>query len=197
MKENIDIQYKQEGYQLIAGLDEAGRGAWAGPLVVAAVIMGDKVISEINDSKQLSEKKREKLFPQVMQDALAYSVVSLTSKEVDQLGVHKANLFALSYALTHLDVVPDIALIDGFAIEHYVPVEQVINGDARSYSIASASILAKVVRDRLMRRYDRTHGGYAFSKHKGYGTKLHREQLAVLGSSPIHRLSYKPVQEYL
>lgn len=199
IKKNIDLEFTAQGFTLIAGADEAGRGAWAGPLVAAAVIMpavgaGASAIPGITDSKKVTESKREKLFPLILQQAVACSIVSLNQQEVDMLGVHQANLFAISYALTHLTVEPDIALIDGYDIQHYVPTVQVIDGDAKSYSIGAASIVAKVVRDRMMRRAERTRGGYRFDEHKGYGTTVHRQQLELLGVSYLHRQSYAPIK---
>lgn len=198
---NIDLEFAVQGFKLIAGADEAGRGAWAGPLIIAAVIMPaahvQLPISGITDSKKISETKREQLFPLIMEQTVACSIVSLSQAEIDELGVHRANLFAISYALTHLDVTPDLALIDGYAIEHFVPTRQVIDGDAKSYSIGAASIVTKVVRDRMMRRAERVCGGYYFHEHKGYGTAVHRRQLERLGVSALHRRSYAPIQQLL
>lgn len=195
---NIDVKYREKGYHLIAGVDEAGRGAWAGPLVVAAVIMPDqklvKKISGVADSKKLTHLQREKLFPKIVQAALSCVVVSLNQTEVDQLGVHQANLFALSYALTHLDLAPDIALVDGFQLDHFLPTVRVIHGDAISYTIGAASIVAKVVRDFLMTGIDQVDPRYQFAQHKGYGTELHQDCLRVHGVAVWHRQSFAPIQ---
>ncbi|MDP3971026.1 MAG: ribonuclease HII [bacterium] len=193
---NIDNKFKRDGFKVIAGVDEAGRGAWAGPLVAAAVIMPNKIVSGITDSKKISERKREQLFPLITKQALCWAVVSVNQNEIDTLGVHEANKLALSYAITHLDVVPDIVLVDGFKIEHFVPTEQVIGGDAKSYNIGAASIIAKVVRDRLMRRFDMFDGRFVFAKHKGYGTKYHEQQLEIYKPHLIHRKSFAPIQRF-
>ncbi len=193
----MERELKKEGYNIIAGADEAGRGCWAGPLVAAAVIMPDRSIEGINDSKKLSHKRRVELFPKIIESASAWAVVSVTPEEVDAMGVHQANLFALSHAITHLDIEPDIVLIDGFAIDHYYNTLRVVSGDQLSYNIGAASILAKVVRDYLMMLVDRVDGRYHFGQHKGYGTALHRQQLAVHGPSQWHRKSFAPIKKLL
>lgn len=190
---NIDTRYYSTS-QYLAGVDEAGRGAWAGPLVAAAIIMPrDTYIKGINDSKQLSAKQRAKLFPHIVQTAISCSVVCVPQRDVDQLGVHQANLFALSYAITHLDTQPDLVLVDGFALEHYVPTQKLIGGDARSYTIGAASIVAKVVRDTLMEWLDHADQRYGFAAHKGYGTALHQAQLKKHGVTQWHRQSFAPI----
>ncbi len=181
----------------IAGVDEVGRGAWAGPLVAAAVIMPRKRIIGVTDSKQLTHKQREAVFPKIIQAAVCWSVVSISQNELDTFGLHKTNIFALSYALTHLDIEPDLALIDGFALNHFIPTVRVVGGDHKSYNIAAASIIAKVVRDRMMQWADQIEGRYAFGQHKGYGTALHRKYLKEFGPSSIHRKSFAPVQRML
>lgn len=198
MKLDFDQQYYKQGYNYIAGVDEVGRGCWAGPLVAAAVIMPrDERVSGVADSKQLSEKQREQLFESLLRAALACSVVCITPKEIDQFGLHRANVFALSYCLTHLSMTPDVALIDGFALEHFIPTVRVVEGDAKSYTIAAASIIAKVMRDRLMRQLDQVDGRYGFAQHKGYGTALHRTQLQHYGVTQWHRRSFAPIKSML
>ncbi len=190
---NIDTRYYQQA-QFLGGADEAGRGAWAGPLVAAAVIMPrTTLIKGVADSKQLSHKQRLALFPKIVQAAVSCSVVCVPQREVDQLGVHQANLFALSYAITHLDTTPDLVLVDGFTIDHYLPTQKLIGGDARSYTIAAASIVAKVVRDTLMQWLDTEDNRYGFAAHKGYGTQLHQQQLKQYGNSNWHRQSFAPI----
>lgn len=196
---NIDSTYRQQGYKFIAGADEAGRGAWAGPLVVAAVIMPDQKIHKkivgVTDSKKLSHTQREKLFPKIVQTALSCVVVCVNQTEIDQLGVHQANMFALSYALTHLEPAPDIALIDGFQLNHFLPTVRVVHGDAMSYTIGAASIVAKVVRDFLMSGIDQIDPRYQFARHKGYGTALHQAALLQYGANRWHRQSFAPIQQ--
>lgn len=196
---NIDSKYLQQGYRFIAGADEAGRGAWAGPLVAAAVIMPDqaayKKIPGVTDSKQLSHTQRKKLFPKIVQTALSCVVVCVNQTEIDQLGVHQANIFALSYALTHLEPAPDIALIDGFQLNHFLPTVRVIHGDTISYTIGAASIVAKVVRDFLMSGIDQIDPRYQFARHKGYGTALHQVALHTYGVNRWHRQSFAPIQQ--
>lgn len=186
-----------QSVKYIAGVDEVGRGAWAGPLVAAAVIMPRKRINGIMDSKQLTYKQRERLFPKIIQSAVCWSVVSVTQKELDKFGLHKTNIFALSYALTHLDIEPDLALIDGFALDHYIPTLRVVGGDRKSYNIAAASIIAKVVRDQMMQWVDQIEGRYAFGRHKGYGTAQHKKYLIKFGPSDLHRKTFAPVQRML
>ena len=184
--------------QLIAGADEAGRGAWAGPLVAAAVIMPPgKRIRGVKDSKQLTPKQRVALFPKIVAQAVSCSVVCISPAEVDQLGVHQANLFALSHCITHLDPQPALVLVDGFAVDHYVPTKRMIHGDARSYTIAAASIVAKVVRDTLLQFMQQHDARYGFGAHKGYGTAEHARQLKQFGVGPWHRRSFAPIAELL
>ncbi|HBY73242.1 MAG TPA: ribonuclease HII [Candidatus Kerfeldbacteria bacterium] len=185
-------------YKLVGGADEAGRGAWAGPLVAAAVVMPEgKPIRGVKDSKQLTSKQRTTLFPLILKQAISCVVVSMNVTEVDQLGVHQANLFALSHCITHLEPQPDLVLVDGFQLDHFVPTKQVIHGDARHYQIAAASIVAKVVRDTVLQFLDSTDHRYQFGRHKGYGTIVHRAQLKRFGPSVWHRRSFAPIAELL
>lgn len=195
---NIDLAYRKQGYTLLAGADEAGRGPWAGPLVAAAIIMpAEECIAGVADSKTLSEKQRERLFSIIMRQALACCVVSLTPKEIDSMGVHQANLLAISYCLTHLPTQPELALIDGFRLDHFVATEQVIEGDKKSYTIGCASIVAKVTRDRFMRQLDRLDPRFGFAAHKGYGTAAHRTALQQHGVTLWHRRSFAPIKALL
>lgn len=198
MPRSLDAYYYKRGFRCIAGVDEVGRGSLAGPLVAAAVIMPRSPhLRGIRDSKCMVERRREELFPHIAKNALACSVASMTSKEVDAFGLHRANLFLLSYCLTHLPVTPNLALVDGFAIEHFIPTVAVIDGDKKSYSIAAASIVAKVIRDRLMRGLDSIDSRYGFARHKGYGTALHKKNLTRFGVSPWHRTSFAPIHQLL
>ena len=189
----------EDGYELIAGVDEAGRGPLAGPVFAAAVIFPkDVVIDGINDSKKLSEKKREALFDIIKENALAYSIVSVDEKEIDEINILNAAMNAFKMALESLDVKPDFALLDGNrAPELDIPFEAVVKGDAKVQAIAAASILAKVARDRYITEMDSVYPQYGFAKHKGYPTKEHKEAVAKYGPSPIHRRTFKGVSEYL
>ncbi|MFA6475253.1 MAG: ribonuclease HII [Patescibacteria group bacterium] len=188
----------KESYHLIAGVDEVGRGAWAGPLVACAIIMPQgKRITGVADSKQLSHQQRIKLFPKIVSTAISCVVVSVPQTDIDQLGVHQANMFALSYCITHLDPAPELILVDGFVLHHYLPIKKIIHGDATNYTIGAASIVAKVVRDTLMHYLDTVDGKYMFGQHKGYGTALHQQQLKKYGISPYHRKSFAPIHKLL
>lgn len=178
---------------LIAGIDEAGRGPLAGPVVCACVIMPmdeGSIIDGINDSKKLSEKKREMLFEQIKEKAITYSVVEISEREIDEINILNATKKGMLEALNTLDCKPEIVLIDAVSLDTNIPQEGVIHGDALSYNIACASILAKVHRDRLMVDLSKVYPDYGFEKHKGYGTKLHIENLKKFGACPIHRTSF-------
>jgi len=188
----LDYEKKFAG-KIIAGIDEAGRGPLAGPVVCAAVIMPldeDKIIEGINDSKKLTEKKREKLEILIKEKALAYSVVEIDEKIIDEINILNATKLGMKKALEALKVIPEIVLIDAVKIDTALPQENIIKGDALSYNIAAASILAKVHRDRFMIQLDKKYPEYQFAKHKGYGTKIHIEALKKYGKSPIHRESF-------
>ena len=192
-------EYYEKGYKYIAGVDEAGRGPLAGPVFAAAVIFDkDTVIEEINDSKKLTEKKREELFDVIKEKALSYAIVSADEKEIDSINILAATLKCFNRAVSSLDITPDIALIDGNRVGE-MPVESrtIVKGDANSMSIAAASILAKVARDRYITEMGEKYPEYNFQKHKGYGTKEHLEAIAKYGPSPIHRLTFKGVKEHV
>ncbi len=183
-----------QGYRRVAGVDEVGRGPLAGPVCVAAVIFapGAALPFGIQDSKKLDRARREALAPLIMETALAVSVVFVCAREIDRLNIRGATLAAMSRALSSLALRPDFALIDGRdSPEAACPTRAVIGGDARSLSIAAASIVAKVARDNMMRCADAHFPGYGFSSHAGYGTLEHRKALTRLGPSPLHRLSFK------
>lgn len=192
-------EYYEKGYKYIAGVDEAGRGPLAGPVFAAAVIFDkDTVINEINDSKKLSEKKREELFDVIREKALCYAIVSADEKEIDRINILAATLKCFNRAVSDLSITPDIALIDGNRVgEMPVEARTIVKGDANSMSIAAASILAKVARDRYITEMSHLYPEYNFQKHKGYGTKEHLELIAKHGPSPIHRLTFKGVREYV
>lgn len=188
-----------EGYSKIAGVDEAGRGPLAGPVYAAAVIFEKgTVIEGINDSKKLSEKKREKLFDEIIEKALSYAIVSVDEKEIDKINILNASLKAFSLAVEKLSQKPDYVLFDGNrAPQMNIPFEAVVKGDAKSQAIAAASILAKVSRDRYITEMDKIYPQYGFAGHKGYPTKEHKEAVAKHGPSPIHRLTFRGVSEHV
>lgn len=184
---------KNKGYTVICGIDEAGRGPLAGPVVCACVIMPlekDKIIEGVNDSKKLSEKKREMLFEKILATAIAYSIIEIDVKTIDEINILNATKLGMKKALENLKIMPNIVLIDAVKIETDIVQENIIKGDAKSYNIASASILAKVYRDRLMEKLSVEYPEYGFEKHKGYGTKLHIENLKKYGKTPIHRKTF-------
>ena len=188
------------GFTAVCGIDEAGRGPLAGPVYAAAVILPpDCEIPGLNDSKKLTEKKREELFDVIIEKAEAYSVASASEKEIDDLNILNATFLAMKRAADGLAVPPDIALVDGNREPNLgIPAETVIKGDSRSMSIAAASILAKVSRDRYMLQMAELYPEYQFEKHKGYGTKLHYQMLAEHGISEIHRKSFlKNLDEHI
>ena len=182
------------GINSIAGVDEAGRGACAGPLVVAAVVLQDprsEKLSQVRDSKELTEKKRELLYEVIKAEAAAYSIIEITPKEIDQTGLHKSNLEGMRRAINALDLLPQYILTDGYEIDGMpAPSLAVWKGDQVAISISAASILAKVYRDRKMKELDLLYPGYGLGKHKGYVTRSHMDGLNKLGVTDIHRHSY-------
>jgi ribonuclease HII len=187
------------GYRLIAGIDEAGRGPLAGPVVASAVILPpDFKVAGVDDSKKLTPKKRALLYDEIFSIAMAVGVGIVDETQIDQINILQASLLAMERAVARLPLRPDYLLIDGpFPIKTDLPQEPLPKGDARSVSIAAASIIAKVTRDRLMETYHEAYTQYGFSRHKGYPTRDHREVIRVLGACPIHRRSFKGVKEYL
>lgn len=181
-----------QGYKYICGVDEAGRGPLAGPVFAAAVILPeDYEIEGVNDSKKLSEKKREKLFDEIIEHALAYSIKNCDNFTIDDINILAATMQTMKNAVDSLTIKPDIVFVDGNRLpELDIPAEYVIHGDAVSASIAAASILAKVSRDRFMYEMDKKYPEYDFAKHKGYGTKLHYEKLREFGPCEIHRMTF-------
>ena len=196
MKEQIDMlqfekEFASQGKMLIAGIDEAGRGPLAGPVVVASVIMPlDNIIDGINDSKKLSEKKRNDLFEKIKQTAISYHIEVIDEKIIDDINILNATKLGMKNCIDKLDKAPDVVLIDAVKIDSDVQTVSIIKGDAKSYSIAAASILAKVYRDNLMLQYDKEYPVYNFAKHKGYGTKMHIDAIKQYGICPIHRRTF-------
>ncbi len=189
----------QQGATAVAGLDEAGRGCLAGPVVAAAVILPrDWMHAEINDSKQLTPHQRETLFAVVQEHALSIGVGMAAADIVDRVNVLQATHVAMKEAVANLSLPPDYLLLDAVKLSKMpMPQCSIIKGDSLSLSIAAASIIAKVTRDRLMREYDRQYSGYGFAMHKGYGTQQHRNAIKQHGPCPIHRATFRGVKEYI
>lgn len=184
---------RNSGFNIICGVDEAGRGPLAGPVCAAAVILAPgQIIDGVNDSKKLTEKKREILFDKIISECEDYSIAYASEKEIDEMNILQATFLAMRRAVNGLKTKPDIALVDGNQDPKFeeIPSETIIKGDAHSASIAAASILAKVSRDRLMLKAAEKYPEYFFEKHKGYGTKLHYEMIEQYGICEIHRKSF-------
>ena len=188
----IENQLHEEGYATVCGVDEAGRGPLCGPVFAAACILPDGLILEgLNDSKKLTPKKRDKLFDLICENAIAYCIASASVEEIDELNILEADLLAMRRAIDGLSAKADFALIDGnIARGFQIPARAIIGGDAKSPSIAAASILAKVARDRDCITLDAQYPQYGIAKHKGYGTKQHMDALRTYGPSPIHRKQF-------
>lgn len=193
---NLKEQEKElmeKGFKTICGIDEAGRGPLAGPVVVASVIMpADSMIEGVNDSKKISEKKREKLYDQIIEEAICYGVGIVDNIGIDEMNILNATKKGLTMSLQELTVKPDLIIVD--ALTHIdtlgIPYESIIKGDAKCYSIAAASIIAKVTRDRIMREWDEIYPQYGFIQHKGYGTAKHIQAIKEYGLCPIHRRTF-------
>lgn len=196
---SFERQARRNGFQLVAGIDEAGRGPLAGPVVAAAVILpADLLIEGVNDSKKLSPATRERLFDTIMSRAVSVGVGMGSAELIDRINILQATRHAMLEAVAQLIPQPDYLLIDGIStINSSIPQKTIKKGDSLSISIAAASIIAKVTRDRLMRELDKLHPGYGFSGHKGYGSALHMEAIRQLGPSPVHRLTFGGVKEHL
>lgn len=193
LKEIEETIYEKEGIKHICGIDEAGRGPLAGPVVVAAAIMPrNSMIEGVNDSKKVSEKKREKLYEEITSSAIAWGVGIIDQTEIDNINILNATKKGLTQSLKELEVKPELILVDALTkIDTLgIPYRSIIKGDAKSYSIAAASIIAKVTRDRIMRQWDELYPMYGFEKHKGYGTKMHIEAIKEYGICPLHRRSF-------
>jgi ribonuclease HII len=189
---------RDRGYTRIAGVDEAGRGPLAGPVVSAAVILPPDFDAPVNDSKKLTPRQRERLFDRIQAEAVAVGVGIVDPDEIDRINILQASLLSMAMAVSRLDPPPDFLLIDG---RHDIPTElpqaAIVKGDSRSASIAAASIVAKVSRDRIMRQYHDRFPQFGFDRHKGYPTKAHREAIARHGPCDIHRRTFRGVKEYL
>lgn len=188
----IETSVRSEGYEIICGVDEAGRGPLAGPVCAAAVILPMGLeIPGLTDSKKLTDKKRRELFPVIKEQAIAYGIGFASHEEIDEINILQATYLAMERALAQLSVKPDIALIDGNRAKDFgLPVRTVVKGDSLSMNIAAASILAKVTRDDLMLELAEKYPEYGFEVHKGYGTKAHYEALRAHGASAIHRMTF-------
>lgn len=192
--ERFDRPFRRQG--LLAGVDEAGRGPLAGPVVAAAVILHEGLcLPRLNDSKQLSESARRTLFAWIQRHALSIGLGVVSAEEIDRINIRQASFQAMRLALANLSFPPQHVLVDGFRIPHLAwPQTAIIRGDAQSASIAAASIVAKVTRDALMLWVDRCYPGYGFDRHKGYPTAFHRKRLKAMGPCPLHRRSFAPVR---
>lgn len=188
----------EQGVSYIAGVDEAGRGPLAGPVVAAAVVLkkGAK-LKYVNDSKQLSEKQREKALEEIKKNALSISIAISSVEEIDQINIFRATREAMQSAIHKLSIKPEYVLIDAMPMELDIPFLSIIKGDTLSISIAAASIVAKTTRDQYMIEMDKLFPEYHFKKHKGYGTKEHLEIIHKLGPTPIHRKTYEPVKSMI
>lgn len=189
----IEKELHHRGFKNICGIDEAGRGPLAGPVVVASVIMPEESLIEgVNDSKKVSEKKRELLYDKILEEAISYSVSIIGQDVIDEINILNATKQGVTSVVKGLDIRPDLVIID--ALQHIdtngVPYESIIKGDAKCYSIAAASIIAKVTRDRIMREWDEIYPQYGFIAHKGYGTSKHIAAIKEYGLCPIHRRSF-------
>ena len=189
----IEKNLYQKGFQKICGIDEAGRGPLAGPVVVAGVIMPqDSMIEGVNDSKKVSEKKREKLYDVILEEAISYSVAIIGQDMIDEINILNATKQGVTNVVEKLEVKPDLIIVD--ALTHIdtkgIPYDSIIKGDAKCYNIAAASIIAKVTRDRIMRQWDEVYPQYGFAQHKGYGTAKHIAVIKEYGLCPIHRRSF-------
>jgi ribonuclease HII len=201
----FEHEAKSKGYNIIAGVDEAGRGPLAGPVVSAAVVLpeslshgniSDGPLAGINDSKKLSEKKRTALFPLIKENAIAVAVGIAHHQEIDQINILQASLLSMKRAVDNLSTSPDFLLIDGkFTIDSDINQSALIKGDSRSISIAAASIIAKVTRDAIMAELDSQYPEYNFIQHKGYPTKAHKAAIVKHGPCPIHRMTFRGVKE--
>ena len=190
---SMEKELYNKGFEYICGIDEAGRGPLAGPVVVAGVIMPkDSMIEGVNDSKKVSEKKREKLYDVILEEAISYSVAVIGQDVIDEINILNATKQGVTTVVEELDVKPNLILVD--ALTHIntkgIPYDSMIKGDAKGYNIAAASIIAKVTRDRIMREWDEIYPQYGFINHKGYGTAKHIEAIKEYGPCPIHRKTF-------
>ena len=190
---------REQGYSLVAGTDEVGRGCLAGPVVAAAVILPERFsLPGLTDSKKLSHQQRKSLVPEIERQALSFSIASVSPREIDRINILQASLKAMALAVKGLDVRPEALLVDGNQpVPVSIPQKTVIKGDSRSFSIAAASVIAKVFRDELMEELHAEYPQYEFARHKGYATAVHLEALRRHGPSPVHRKTFRGVRELL
>ncbi|MFM8961443.1 MAG: ribonuclease HII [Actinomycetota bacterium] len=197
----IEERLLKSGLSAIAGVDEAGRGACAGPLVIAALILKDpesSALFKVRDSKELTPKAREEIFPVILENARSYSIIEISPAEIDSFGLHKSNIEGMRRAISALDITPDYVLTDGYEIPGIaIPNLAVWKGDQVALTISAASILAKVHRDRLMASLDKEYPEYGFAEHKGYVTSSHTASLERVGVSPVHRKSYANIAKLI
>lgn len=192
----FEKKYRSHGYQWIAGVDEVGRGPLAGPVVAAAVMLPeDFYLNGIDDSKKLSEKKRDEYYGFIQEKAIAIGIGIVDSKVIDEINIYEATKKAMNIAISSLSQQPDVLLIDAMKLETPFLVESIIKGDAKSISIAAASIIAKVTRDRMMKEFSNQYPFYRFEQNMGYGTKDHLDALGKFGVTPIHRKSFAPIKD--
>jgi len=192
----FDSGFRARGFEALVGVDEAGRGPWAGPVVAAAVVLPQNAFIEgLNDSKKLSPKKRKTILEKIKQTALSYSVGIVSHTQIDEINILQATYQAMKIAIAGISIPFDLVLVDGWAIPRLkLPQQNVISGDAQSACIAAASIVAKETRDAIMEQMAQEYPQYGFEKHKGYGTKYHMQALEKFGPCPIHRVSYAPIK---
>ncbi|MBP5372892.1 MAG: ribonuclease HII [Clostridia bacterium] len=192
-KLKYEKRFSETGMRYIAGIDEVGRGPLAGPVVCAVVIMPldeNSIIEGVDDSKKLSEKKRKSLAEKIKAVAVDYKICEVSPEEIDEINILQATIKCMKNCVDALNVKPDMLLVDAVKADFSVPSTPIVKGDALSYSIGAASIIAKVYRDELMEKYAEIYPGYGFEKHKGYGTKAHVEAIGALGACPIHRKTF-------
>ncbi|MBU1164804.1 ribonuclease HII [Patescibacteria group bacterium] len=191
---------KRKGFLNIVGIDEAGRGAWAGPIVAGAIILPKRLTSKIkiNDSKKLTAKQRQTSYDWLIKNSLSWSVASVSQETIDKIGIQKSNILAFKTAVKNLKIIPDYILVDAinFKYKKY-QVEPIIKGDQKIVSIAAASIIAKVYRDNLLKMFHNKHPQYGFDRHKGYGTKKHYDMICKNGICKLHRKSYHPIKGFM
>ena len=196
LMKKYERELREQGLSYIAGVDEVGRGPLAGPVVAACVILPeDFFIPQINDSKKLSGKQRDELYDKIMEQAIDVGIGVVSSEEIDRMNILQATIKAMLKAVDSLKITPEFLLIDALEIPALIPQMKIIKGDAKSVSIACASIVAKVYRDRLMEQYSKEYPQYHFAKNAGYGTKEHLEALKKYGPCPLHRKSFSPIKE--
>ena len=196
---NYEKELYKQGYKLIGGVDEAGRGPLVGPVVAACVILPiNYSCPGLNDSKQLTEKKRDKLYDIIFRDAVSVGIGVVDAKTIDEINILEASRLAMKLAIDNMDIKPDYVLSDAMKLDNIsIPYKDIVHGDALSLSIAAGSIIAKVTRDRMMYELDKKYPQYGFAKHKGYPTKLHMENLKKYGVLDNYRFTYKPVSDLI